>query len=636
MTDVNAFASKNASDEEKTGEIAEKLGKVRIYEKKEAKGKLHSSEESRENFDKLISGGRSLGDYDNKDISHVISYAYANAHKEIPLSNESVRDLGAMAKLKDKLARDPRGLLAISKGWGITATTEPRLDLNLQVKAAGIKIELISNIKESFILATDKKIGDFAQSQLGEKADPEAVSALTTKLKDAISRPEANSEYFGNVCREVDKALRKAGIKKPSSEDNLHFIRQVLELKAGETRFNASTNEFSAKAFQAFGKAENAAQVEKIRKSLLEKAVTEEDKKAVNEAADDRIRALPVEAIAKSFGSAYETPKISEPGAIAIETKANKGEITADGIRKDLARNIESHKALSGAATALQSAGLLNGKHISELSAHEITKTAKELKEKPNPSEAEKKTIGEMEKYEGTVLEAKRETVAIVRGISYDEVRQLEKRGETVESMYEKARAEPIFKTADKISVGEIPDRISYENFSSERMERMRTGQTVSMDLGSETTNVIIAKTGDSVAPYRISVGGMEAYSCNEKNLVSHLEMAKLLCENGLEFLAPVSADMLRIASVREGNLATAKDGEFTDREKRALLKTFADTFEIEGFPKGAVETRQMETYLKTYATERGASLQELGIRSKILDESGNIANKEGFLRRLG
>jgi hypothetical protein len=156
------------------------------------------------------------------------------------------------------------------------------------------------------------------------------------------------------------------------------------------------------------------------------------------------------------------------------------------------------------------------------------------------------------------------------------------------------------------------------------------------MDLGSDTTNVTIVKTDDSATPYRISVGGTETYSCNEKNLASHLEMAKLLCDNGLEFLAPVSADMLRIASVREGNLATAKDGEFTDREKRALLKTFADTFGIEGFPKGAVETRQMETYLNTYAAERGASLQELGIRSKILDESGNIANREEFLKRLG
>ena len=112
--------------------------------------------------------------------------------------------------------------------------------------------------------------------------------------------------------------------------------------------------------------------------------------------------------------------------------------------------------------------------------------------------------------------------------------------------------------------------------------------------------------------------------------------MVKLLCDNGLEFLAPVSKEMLRTASLREGNLASAEDGSFTDREKRLLLKSFASAFEIDGFPTDSTEISGMETYLKTFATERATTFRDLGMRSKILDENGNVRNREAFLSRLG
>lgn len=111
--------------------------------------------------------------------------------------------------------------------------------------------------------------------------------------------------------------------------------------------------------------------------------------------------------------------------------------------------------------------------------------------------------------------------------------------------------------------------------------------------------------------------------------------MAKLLCENGLEFLGGVSSEMLKIASVRKGDLATAQDGEFTDREKRVMLIAYAEAFGIEGFPAEATELREMESYLRTHAADRGTSLRELGIRSKALDENGNVRNREVLLARL-
>lgn len=66
------------------------------------------------------------------------------------------------------------------------------------------------------------------------------------------------------------------------------------------------------------------------------------------------------------------------------------------------------------------------------------------------------------------------------------------------------------------------------------------------------------------------------------------------------------------------------------------MLRTFASAFGIDGFPHEAVETSKMETYLKTYAAERSTTFRDLGIRSKILDESGNIGNRDSFLKRLG
>lgn len=43
-----------------------------------------------------------------------------------------------------------------------------------------------------------------------------------------------------------------------------------------------------------------------------------------------------------------------------------------------------------------------------------------------------------------------------------------------------------------------------------------------------------------------------------------------------------------------------------------------------------------MEAYLKTFAAERSTTFRDLGMRSKILDENGNVRNREAFFARLG
>lgn len=70
-------------------------------------------------------------------------------------------------------------------------------------------------------------------------------------------------------------------------------------------------------------------------------------------------------------------------------------------------------------------------------------------------------------------------------------------------------------------------------------------------------------KTSDTSQPYVVKVDGKNAFVCTDKNLAANLQMADLLSKNGLAFLAPLSADLLKRSSVAKGNLATANDGDF-------------------------------------------------------------------------
>ncbi len=234
---------------------------------------------------------------------------------------------------------------------------------------------------------------------------------------------------------------------------------------------------------------------------------------------------------------------------------------------------------------------------------------------------------------------ARREFVAIASGTTYEEVARREKNGESLESMFEKAKREPTFKNADAhgATVGKdgspSESNASYGPGSIPR--ELRTGQSYEFKFSGDSAPVEVKKTADAQNPYVVSVDGKESFACSEKNLRAHLEMVKLLCDNGIEFLAPVSREMLKAVSLREGNLGTAEDGSFTDREKRLMLKGFASAFEIEGFPTESVEVSGMEAYLKTFATERSTTFRDLGMRSKLLDENGNVRNREAFLARL-
>ncbi len=108
--------------------------------------------------------------------------------------------------------------------------------------------------------------------------------------------------------------------------------------------------------------------------------------------------------------------------------------------------------------------------------------------------------------------------------------------------------------------------------------------------------------------------------------------MADLLSKNGLAFLAPVSGELLRRSSVAKGNLATAADGDFGDREKRELLSAAAKALKIEGFPHASTDLSEMSARLSRISRDENASIREIAIRNGVLDESGNLKNREEFL----
>ena len=261
------------------------------------------------------------------------------------------------------------------------------------------------------------------------------------------------------------------------------------------------------------------------------------------------------------------------------------------------------------------------------------------LDAKKNPTDQDRQASEALAKYIKDRTPARREFVAIATGKSYDEVLHLERSGQNLDALFEQAKKEPVF--ANRESTGKNTGNERQTNAGALVGEpfgrtEMKIGQSYEFKFAGDSAPVEVKKTSDAQNPYVISVDGRESFACDEKNLRAHLDMVKLLCDNGLEFLAPVSKEMLRTASLREGNLASAEDGSFTDREKRLLLKSFASAFEIDGFPTDSTEISGMETYLKTFATERATTFRDLGMRSKILDENGNVRNREAFLSRLG
>lgn len=262
-----------------------------------------------------------------------------------------------------------------------------------------------------------------------------------------------------------------------------------------------------------------------------------------------------------------------------------KGPITEGTVDKKMGRTMDSERKR---AELEQAAGTRKPgeKSFEAMTDDELKKEKSALDSKTPMTEEDRKTSNAIASYLASRNPARREFVAIVSGTTYEEVAKRERNGESLESMFEKAKKEPTFKNTDAHGTADA----NADNPESRRMpygfgsnpRELRAGQSYEFKFADDSAPVEVKKTADAQNPYVISVGGKESFTCNEKNLRAHLDMVKLLCDNGIEFLAPVAKEMLKAASLRKGNLASAEDGSFTDREKRLLLTGFASAFEID------------------------------------------------------
>lgn len=205
------------------------------------------------------------------------------------------------------------------------------------------------------------------------------------------------------------------------------------------------------------------------------------------------------------------------------------------------------------------------GKPLESMTVRELEAARDELRNKKNPTEEDRKTLGLLEKYVADKADARREYVAIATGKSYDDVVRLERSGRSIDSLFEQSRKTPLFpekadgKNEFRQSAQDAETFVG--NFGSRRT--LDVGESRTFTFEGTRTPVTVRKTADASKPYLISVNGKEAFECGEKDVRAHMSMAKFLCENGLDFLAPATAEMLKRKSVRNGDLATAEDGEF-------------------------------------------------------------------------
>lgn len=143
-------------------------------------------------------------------------------------------------------------------------------------------------------------------------------------------------------------------------------------------------------------------------------------------------------------------------------------------------------------------------------------------------------------------------------------------------------------------------------------MDRLPAGHEVKVPLEGVSTDIRVLRTNDAATPFVISVEGKKSYVCGEKELSANLQMAELLSKSGLAFLAPISSDLLRKSSVSKGNLATAADGDFSDREKRELLSASAKALGIRDFPHDTTDVSEMINRFQAVSTQENTSVREL------------------------
>lgn len=202
-------------------------------------------------------------------------------------------------------------------------------------------------------------------------------------------------------------------------------------------------------------------------------------------------------------------------------------------------------------------------------------RAAKTLSENPNAKDGALVGEGQVE----AVLTSAEADAKIATDFAY-EIQSLrsEGRAEEAESLAEKVFGSKGFDLRNGISEKEVAVANAYaENAGNASTESLRSvpssvlaeriganlpiGETVRLPIGGRDDEVSVTNEGGG--KFVVAVDGKKAYECPEKDLGAHLDMAKFLCENGLAFLAEHSEEILKRASVADGNLKEADGGSF-------------------------------------------------------------------------
>lgn len=235
--------------------------------------------------------------------------------------------------------------------------------------------------------------------------------------------------------------------------------------------------------------------------------------------------------------------------------------------------------------------------------------------------------------------EVRREAVALAAGISYAEVVRMEKSGADLGKLYDAAAGSdpyasdraPVLLSLRSAMSDAVAGRTADTGFSIregyEIASTMPVGSVVRMDVGSGSEELSYVKTDNG--KYRIEISGKPVYECGENDLSARLELAGLLCEAEIPFLAGISEDLLRVASLRKGEKTEAGKGGFADWKKSELLSVAGELLGISGISPKEDSVRDTIGKFRNYAENSGSSLVRLAMRRGVLDEGGKLRNWE-------
>lgn len=593
----------------------------------DAKNEFVDPKKAKEGFDAFMEGGHSFAELGNREIAHLLSYAYLQGKP-----GRKDADPAALEKLESKLLRDPEGLMKIAGSW--TGKGVPKsIDRLLLIDATDIGI--VKMIRKVFERSISDRIEAFANAVPGIRNR----EALVRAVSEGIRKIPTNDAYFANAEKAVARAFEATGNPRASEQEELRLIADIVRLRSGDAKMSVAEDAAKFPELQddllRISQAENTEALERIASDARKRHAGRKDRLAAVEKA---VAAAEIGLLAARVAKARVHEPMSEAASKYYRQTFRDGSVSSPEAEARIEADRKTSLELEKLGPRLaEITGSDPSRKAETYTAAELRSVSRKIGAGTGAGDAE--LLKAVERQIATQTAVKRQVVAIAAGTTYEEVVRLEKSGVSIEDLYARtAKRDPYGPRASLAELagnGTDANAGSMERVMSALGETAPVGTSVRIDAGfGSDGEVSVTKSGEG--RYLVSVGGTQAYECGSANLEAYVGMAKLLEASGLGFLAPYAEDFLRTAALRRGEKTDADNGDLNVGERRELMRIAAEILGMSVIPDDARTDEALVAHFRNRETVEGKTPERRATEAGILRTGDSVAGREAVLARLG